>query len=175
MSDGGERTPEDLLADQVSGLASLRFLLGRWQGHGWTMTRAGRVEFEQQEWVRSLLGGSLMTVEGRATGPGAGLEKFSALAVVTFDPAEAVYGWRAYSAGHCLDVELQVGEQTFGWGFEVAPGVHTRFEADVAGDVWHEVGHVSSDGGQTWTQTFEMSVTRVLHDDTESQRQSRGG
>jgi hypothetical protein len=166
VSDGDHPT-DDPLTRQVSALQSLGFLLGRWRGRGWTMTRDGRVEFEQHEWVRTLLGGSLMTVEGRATGPGEDVEKFSAFAVVTFDPTTAAYGWRAYSAGHCLDVELQVGEQTFGWGFEVAPGVHTRFEADVSGDVWHEVGHVSTDGGATWTQTFEMSVARVSDPDSD--------
>lgn len=148
------------LATQIEQVQSLRFLLGRWHGRGWTMTSSGGAEFEQQERVRSLLSGELITVEGRATGPGADVEKFSAFALVSYDVDRSSLRWRAYSSGHCVDVEVQVNRHSFCWALEPTPGVQLRFQAEVAGDTWHETGRVSTDGGASWSTTLEMELHR---------------
>lgn len=150
----------DPLAAQIEAVQSLDFLLGRWRGHGWTMTGSGRAEFEQQEWVRSLLSGEIITVEGRASGPDSDATMFSAFAVVSYDVDQRSLRWRAYSAGHCVDVEVQVDRQSFRWALEPEPGVQLRFLAEVEGDTWRETGRLSTDGGVSWSTSLEMELRR---------------
>src|SRR5204863_6482345 len=113
----------------------LGFLLGHWRGRGWTVVGPRTVEFEQEEQVRAVLGGALVTVEGRATAPGDPQDvRFTAFAIARYDAEAGVYAWRAYSPGGWVEVPLHVGSGTFGWGYDAAPGVPVRFEATVEGD-----------------------------------------
>jgi hypothetical protein len=147
---------------QIAVMRRFGFLLGRWRGHGWTVVERGRARFEQEESVRSRLQGEIITVEGRANDPGNRDDiRFSAFAIVSYDLVAKAHRWRAYSAGNCIEVPLHVGERTFWWEFEAAPDIRMRFDARIAGDSWRQVGRVSADAGTTWSQTFEMNLTRV--------------
>jgi hypothetical protein len=147
---------------QIAAMRRLGFMLGYWRGSGWTVVEGRQVRFEQEESVRSRLHGEIITVDGRANDPGSRDDvRFSAFAIVGYDIAAKAYRWRAYSAGNCIEVPLDVGEQTFRWEFEAAPGTLVRFDAHVAGDSWRQVGQVSADAGAAWSQTFEMDLTRV--------------
>jgi hypothetical protein len=126
------------------------------------MLEHGRAEFEQEEAVRSLLSGEIITVEGRANDPGNRDDiRFTAFAIARYDAEAQAYSWRAYSAGNCVEVPLEVGEGTYRWEFEAAPGVLMRFDGTLATDVWKVVGLVSMDTGSSWSQTFEMNLTKV--------------
>jgi hypothetical protein len=150
------------LSAQIKAMKRLGFMLGRWRGAGWTLLEYGRVEFEQEESVRSLLSGEIITVEGRANYPGNHDDiRFAAFAIVRYDAEAQAYSWRAYSAGNCIEVPLQVGEGTYRWEFTAAPGMLMRFDGTLATDVWKEVGLVSMDTGSNWSQTFEMNLTKL--------------
>jgi hypothetical protein len=157
-----DRTGTANSSPQSAALRRLGFILGSWQGTGWTVIQGRRVRFEQEESVCSRLDGEIITVDGRANDPGNRDDiRFRAFAIVSYDTAANAYRWRAYSAGNCIEVALDVAEQTFRWQFEAAPDVLMSFDAQVAGNSWRQVGHVSADAGITWAQTFEMNLTRV--------------
>ena len=150
------------VAEKIDAMARLGFMLGRWRGIGWTVLERGRVEFEQQEVVRSRLSGEILTVEGSANDPGHPDDvRFTAFAIATYDPDTHSYRWRAYSAGSCVEVALEVDDRSYRWEFEAAPGVQMRFHGTVGTDLWHETGHASHDGGDSWSHTFEMNLTRL--------------
>jgi hypothetical protein len=156
-----DRTVTAGSSTQIAAMRRLGFLLGDWRGHGWTAIGGHRVRFEQEESVRSRLGGEIVTVDGRANDPGNREDvRFSAFAIASYDIEASVYRWRAYSAGNCIEVPLEVGDQTFGWGFGAASDTLIRFDASIAGNTWRQVGKVSVDAGATWSQTFEMTLTR---------------
>jgi hypothetical protein len=165
QSDSAKRTVHDHtttpgLSAQIEAMDKLGFMLGRWRGVGWTMLEHGRAEFEQEESVRSLLSGEIVTVEGRANDPGNRDDiRFTAFAIAGYDPEAQAYSWRAYSAGNCVEVPLHVGDQTYRWEFEAAPDVLIRFDGTIAAGVWKEVGLLSADAGNSWSQTFEMNLT----------------
>jgi hypothetical protein len=83
--------------------------------------------------------------------------RFTAFAVARFDAEAGGCTWRAYSAGGCVEVPLEVGPGSFGWGYEVAPGVPVRFEATIEGDTWRQAGFTGTDR----RQTFAMELTRT--------------
>jgi hypothetical protein len=157
-----DRTVTANSSTQVAAVRRLGFMLGSWRGSGWTVIEGSRVRFEQEESVRSRLNGEIITVDGRANDPGNRDDiRFSAFAIVSYDTAAKAYRWRAYSAGNCVEVPLDVGEQTFRWEFHPAPDTLMRFDAHVAGGSWRQVGQVSANAGTTWSQTFEMNLTRI--------------
>jgi hypothetical protein len=142
----------------------LGFLLGRWRGPGWIIVGERTVEFEQEELVRAVLGGELITVEGRASDPGNREDvRFNAFAIARYDTDARAYSWRAYTAGHCGEVPLYVGAGTYRWEYEPTPNVLVRFEATVGAGRWHQTGHTRVGG--RWTQTFEMNLTAVPGND----------
>jgi hypothetical protein len=147
---------------RIVAMRRLGFILGRWQGRGWTMIERRRVRFEQEESVDSRLNGEIITVDGRANDPGNRDDiRFTAFAIASYDVATMTYRWRAYANGTCVEVPLDVGDQTFRWEFQAAPNTLMRFDAHVAGGSWRQVGEVSADAGVTWSQTFEMELTRT--------------
>lgn len=157
-----DRATEQKLSTQIEAMKRLGFMLGRWRGAGWTTLEHGRAEFEQEESVRSLLNGEIITVEGRANDPGNREDvRFTAFGIARYDAGAQAYSWRAYSAGNCVEVPFRVGEGTYRWEFEAAPGVLMRFDGTVAANTWKEVGRVSLDAGSSWSQTFEMSLAKV--------------
>jgi hypothetical protein len=142
----------------------LGFLLGRWRGPGWIVMGQRRMEFEQEESVRAVLGGELITVEGRANAPGNREDvRFNAFAIARYDTDARAYSWRAYTGGHCGEFPLHVGAGTFRWEYEPAPNVLMRYEATVGDGRWHQTGHTRV--GDKWTQTFEMNLSELVADD----------
>jgi hypothetical protein len=141
-------------------MKKLNFMLGRWEGLGWSLGDQGkRVEFTQTEQVTLQLSGELMTVQG--TGRVRGVPSFSAFATATFDPATATYPWRAFNQGSKVETTLGVTENQFTWSFDSAPAVTVRYRATFAEGKWHETGEVSSDGGDTWMPSLDMTLSRV--------------
>jgi hypothetical protein len=152
--------------DQPSARAAMErlgFLLGRWRGPGWIVVGQRTMEFEQEERVRAVLGGELITVEGRASAPGNREDvRFNAFAIARYDTDARAYTWRAYTAGHCGEVPLYVGAETYRWEYEPMPNVLVRFEATVSDGRWHQTGHTRV--GDKWTQTFEMNLAELAWD-----------
>jgi hypothetical protein len=88
--------------------------------------------------------------------------RFNAFAIARYDTDARAYSWRAYTAGHCGEVPLYVGAETYRWEYEPMPNVLVRFEATVSDGRWHQTGHTRV--GDKWTQTFEMNLAELAWD-----------
>ena len=42
--------------------------------------------------------------------------------------------------GHTVETEIELGENSFQWGFDAGPMGETRYTTTVEDGVWHEVG-----------------------------------
>lgn len=147
---------------QLAAMRKLDFMLGRWEGEGWYVTRQGRVDFLQTETVAPRLGGLLLIVDGK------GVRKddrrtpvHDAFAVASVDPAGQTYRWEAFSEGNRLETELVVRDRGWQWSFSPVPGVTVRYQATFTADVWRETGEMSVDGGATWRPSLDMTLRRV--------------
>lgn len=142
-------------------LTPLSAFLGKWSGRGWTVTRDGRVDFEQTEDVQSRLGGKLLTIEGRANRPGDRDDvRFRAFAVVRVDLGSGRFLWQAYSADNSIEVELQQTKSGFRWELDADGDVRMRFDIALDDSTWVETGQMSADAGQTWQPSLEMRLSR---------------
>jgi len=150
------------LAAQIDAMDTLGFMLGRWRGTGWTIRDGERVEFDQDEHVRRVGSGDILTVEGSAHEPDRpDRPRFAAFAIVSYDPDTHSYSWRAYSAGHCLEVPLHVGDHTFTWDLEPQPGTLMRFTATYTTTTWTHHGDISHDAGRSWTPHLALNLTKA--------------
>lgn len=156
-----------LLAEQRQAMARLEPWIGEWEGRGWARSPEGRTEFTIHESVRPKLGGIALLIEGlgKSIDPESGEQVVShdALAVVTWDPAADRYVFRHYTAsGHAGEDELMPIEDGWRWGFTVAnEGPQVRFTIELGDGTWHERGEVSTDGGERWFPTLEMTLRRT--------------
>jgi hypothetical protein len=146
----------------------LDFLLGEWEGSGWMEYAPGqRGEFRGTERVERRMGGRLVVVEGSFTawlGPDLGDRPVhQAIGILSWDAAAERYAFRTYTAhergGDASCVEISDGRMV--WGYDDPGFGQVRFTVAITPDGrWHEVGHVSPDGGATWRQFFEMTLVR---------------
>jgi hypothetical protein len=131
-------------------------------GEGWAQMGQGpKEEFTMSEVVEPKLQGSLLLVEGigYAKTPERTLVH-NALGVVAYDPGTKKYRFSAFSLGRApLDVEPEIGANTFRWTFEPQTGVRVRYTSTVEGDTWTDAGEYSIDG-KTWYPFFGMTLKR---------------
>jgi hypothetical protein len=144
---------------------------GQWEGAGWVILPSGqRAEFRQTEDVQFRLGGAILVIEGRGySWPAADAPEtlmFNAFAVVSFDekardPAYP-YVFRSYAMGYANSFPARIrADGGFEWRIAPpgAPVIRYSMWQPEPG-VWIEVGERSADAGATWTQTFEMRLTK---------------
>jgi hypothetical protein len=146
----------------VEAMKAVAFMQGHWVGEGWAQQGQGpRHEFTMDEVIEPKLQGTLLLVEGVGYSKAAEPALIhNALGVVSFDPATKKYRFTAYSIGRApLDVEPEIGANTFRWAFEPQPGVRVRYTSTVDGDTWNDAGEYSIDG-QTWDRFFGMTLKR---------------
>lgn len=152
-------------------LKRFEFLAGKWQGKASVTTGPGApVPVRQTEDVRFKLNGTVLLIEGTGVGKLPGTDKegvvFNALALVSYDAPTKAYKMRAHRMeGVAVDAHVKLHDtgRGFDWGFEV-PGqkIEIGYTMTLTDDgKWHEVGRMSRDGGKTWNQFFEMTLTRV--------------
>jgi hypothetical protein len=149
-------------APVLEAMKAVAFLEGRWVGEGWIqMGPVAKEEFSQTEVVERKLDGGLLLIEGigRSKAPEA-KQVHHAFAVVSFDPSKKKYRFSSHIVGRPpLDVDSEVGPNTFKWSYQPQAGVHIRYLIKVADATWHEVGEFSTDG-QSWRQFFEMTLRK---------------
>ena len=150
-----------------SQLQALVFLVGQWEGDGWSRMGPGPKEAVHViESVEPKLGGSILLIEGKGTAvdPETGEERIvhEALAIIGHD-ATTGYHMRAYRTGSgYIDPNVSAEDGTMVWGFDV-PGGAGRIRYTITLNdkgQWFEVGEFSRDEGQTWLQFFEMTLDR---------------
>jgi hypothetical protein len=147
-------------------MRKLDFLLGAWEGEGWTDFGSGqRRAVNVKESVQSKAEGSVLTLEGlgkaRAPGKDEEIVVHSAFGVVWYDGEAKRFRMMAWREGRSVDADITVGEKSLVWGFRDQRAGQIRFtiKLDEAGR-WFEIGEISRDG-MTWNKFFEMTLKRV--------------
>ena len=160
----GAPAPE---AELTPALAPLAGLLGRWDGPATAMTQSGPVELWQTEEVRAEIGGALIVVEGTGRQMGEdgtpGEVVFNAFGVFSVDAQTGTVWMDAFTQeGRHTRVAPDVLQDGFDWGIDVEAGPTMRYQMrfDDEGR-WTETGRVSMDGGETWFDSFSMTLSRV--------------
>jgi hypothetical protein len=158
------QTATDAGAAVTAAMEPLSWLVGEWEGEGWSESAGGRSIALVTERVESRLDGRVLFVEGighvkEATGsPGEVVHH--AVGVLSYDPARAGYLFLAFRDGRVVEARTSLEDGVFVWGFDVPGGqVRYRIRQD-AGD-WLESGDFSRDGGATWRPFFEMRLHRT--------------
>lgn len=148
---------------QQAAMQRLSFMVGFWAGSGWTLTPAGvRADFRQTEHVKYQVGGLAISVEGEgrdADDPHRVVD--SALAVINFDDVTGEYRWEVFAQGFITVATPVVGANTFQWSRPAGGTVLLRYTLRFTATAWHEIGEVSTDGGQSWHQNFQMDLFRL--------------
>ena len=146
------------------GVKQLDFLVGKWQGQGWSEENGQRKEFFSTENVQYKLGETALLIEGTHTDKfSPKMEKpsvFEALALVTFNPKADNFLWRTATkekGGGNFEAKL-LGEKSLEWGLKNV--FRFTIEINKSGQ-WFEIGEISKDGGKTWVKNFEMTLNRV--------------
>ncbi len=152
----------------LEAMKKLDFLVGHWEGEGWSEYRPGqRHPFQSIEIVESKLGGELLLIEGLHKNGEATVHH--AFAMLSYDTRAGQYRFRSYLSGRGGgNFEAKAPEEgVMQWGMET-PGGQIRYTITLndAGQ-WFEVGEMSQDG-ETWRQIFEMTLDRVASDPTKS-------
>ncbi|HMB70163.1 MAG TPA: hypothetical protein VKU85_12660 [bacterium] len=152
-------------ADQAAAMDRLKFLSGDWEGSGWMQMGPERSEFASSERVSYAAGGLALVVRGvhRAPLPD-GTEKVvhDALGVLTWSSEDGAYRF-ASKLDNGFDGVYRAELTESGdleWSIPV-PGREMRYTIHVDGDRWTETGRMSTDGGETWSEFFGMTLERV--------------
>ena len=112
------------------------------------------------------LNGSILVIEGRGSRDGDMDDEANlvhhAFAVLRYDVVSSVYRISSYKDGQFLDVEIEIGDSGFTWGFDLPQGQgQVRFLMGLnEHGQWHETGEYSPDGEQ-WYPNLLMALDRV--------------
>lgn len=155
------------IAAQKAALGKLAWLEGRWEGAGWTILPNGeRATFRQTEDVALRLGGAILVIEGRGYPTTGAMTPdtllFNAFGVVSFDDQRGAYAFRSYAMGYASTFSASLRDDgAFEWRIAPPGAPQMRYViTQPEPGVWFEIGERSSDGGATWTQFFEMRLTK---------------
>ncbi|MEZ5956304.1 MAG: hypothetical protein R3C27_03715 [Hyphomonadaceae bacterium] len=138
-------------------------LAGRWAGEA-TLTHPQQMTAFQTEQIEFALDGAVMLVRGAGyeTPEHVGTPVFQALAVISYDDQRSIYEFRSYAMGHATTATGEVlGDGQFRWSINPGGPVRIRYTITVTGDIWNEIGEMSSDAGTTWQQTIQLNLHRV--------------
>ncbi|CAN5414953.1 hypothetical protein BH10PSE17_BH10PSE17_37200 [soil metagenome] len=148
-----------LMKEEREALALLKGFEGNWRGPATIQKPDGStVALTQTERVGPMLDGNLLMMEGRGFAAD-GSMPFNALGVVSFDPANHRYLFRAWAQGFGNDFPMEVAQDTFSWSIPTGPG-SVHYVATVKDDVWTEIGEFQMPG-QPPRRIFEMHVKRI--------------
>lgn len=149
------------IAAQKAAMARAGWLVGAWEGRGWVDTESGRLTFRQTEAVETRLDGALLVIEGRGYAGAPETLMFNAFGVLSHDDRTGRAAFRSYTRGYAMTADAEIRpDGAIVWRM-TPPGQIIRYTiTQPRPDVWLEVGERSTDGGATFTQTFQMELTR---------------
>ena len=159
--------PAQVLPPVPAQIEALEWMVGEWEGEGWTTEGPGdRNAFRGTEVVERRMGGRLVVVEGAFSawmGPEMGNRPVhQALGIFSYDPDAGRLAFRTYTAaGGGGEASAEVREDgALVWGFGDPGSAQVRYTITrTPADEWHEIGERRS-GGESWTQFFEMTLRR---------------
>lgn len=149
------------------GMARFAWLVGEWEGPA-TVSAGGRsMTLTQRETVQWSANNTVLLIQGRGSmrmgQEGPERQVFAAAGLLTFD---ATTGKHLFFSASGTGKAQQFGIELYGadgmiWGYDTPDGSRTRYTISrTAAGAWREVGEVSTDGGKTWRQTLEFTLTR---------------
>lgn len=152
---------------QLQEMKKLDFLIGEWQGEGWTEFIPGQRRTSPiTEKVQSKLGGMILLIEGLGKTKIAGREEevvvHHALGIVSYDAAAKRYRIKSYLVdGRSTEAEAEFVEAGFQWRFQTPQGTSIRYTVKLTEQgEWFETGEMSQDG-KSWRQFHEMTLQKV--------------
>jgi hypothetical protein len=158
---------QDSQSTQLQEMKKLDFLIGEWQGEGWTEFVPGQRRTSPiSERVQPRLGGMILLVEGlgkkKVDGKPEEVVVHNALGIISYDAQAKMYRVRSYLAnGRSTDAEAEFVEGGFRWTIQTPQGVSIRYLVKLTDKgEWFERGEMSQDG-KSWRQFHEMTLRRV--------------
>ncbi len=151
---------------QKAEMQKLDFLVGKWEGTGWIQYGPNRSVFSGTETVQNKLNGLILMVEGLHTtqmpNRPAPIVVHHALGIFSYNSEGQHFRFRTYlHKGQEGDYTAHWENDALIWKMEIPNMGQMRYtiRLNEAGQ-WHEIGERSTDG-KTWTQFFEMTLTRI--------------
>lgn len=145
----------------------LSFMVGKWKGSGWMMTRAGKQFTNITENVVCKLDCAVLSVDGLGTKVDSLTHKqitvHDAFGVISKDTKSDKWVMRAYKKGEVIDAEIVfVIEKVIRWELPVPNNGGTmRFTTDfTTTDKWKGTGEYSRDG-QHWMIMMQTELSKV--------------
>lgn len=140
-------------------------ITGEWEGEAWiVMGPNGRHTLRQREWVTPAAGGSVVTVRGLGTErmpDGTDKVQHDAFAVIHLGHDGKTPMMRAFTAFNWNDMDLTIRADGYTWRMDDPRAGKVRYEMTLeGGTTWVEKGFASRDDGKSWTQFFEMTLTK---------------
>lgn len=149
--------------EQRQAMARLAPLVGDWTGEAHVSSPAQAIGYHVEQ-VESALDGLLIIFRGAsyANPQHTGAPVFQALAVVSYNDASDTYEFRSYTRGYSSNATGEFLEDgSFRWSLSPGGQMRMRYTIRFDANSWREIGESSTDGGQTWTQTIDMTLTRT--------------
>jgi hypothetical protein len=142
-------------------MASLSFMVGKWNGHGWIEFHPGkRDRFKSEESVRSKLGGHVLVIDGIHR-DSAGKVVHNAFGVLSYDARKRSHRFRSYLAsGRSGDYDASYRKGVLTWTMKT-PRFTMRYAIRLnKRGQWSEIGEISYDG-KKWRKFFKMTLDKV--------------
>jgi hypothetical protein len=153
--------PAPDLARHRAEIAKLDWLVGEWEGEGWSQRGPERMRATIVERIERRLDGLALLVEGEgrdATDPSQVVHL--ALGVLSFDEAAGALRLASWTAeGRSVVAEAEATATGFVWSFATPGGGRVRYTVTRGENEWSEVGEFSRDGA-TWMQIHAMTLRR---------------
>lgn len=143
---------------------ALGFLIGEWEGTGWAAGPGGqRSDFRVHEVISSRAGGHGVTMEGTGWADVNGEERVVHDAIgLMWAGYDGVYHIRSVvMQGYSVETTVEVGDNSFQWGFDAGPMGEVRYTTTVEDGVWHETGERRADASADWVVFLEMRLQRA--------------
>jgi hypothetical protein len=158
---------QDSQSAQLQAMKKLDFLVGEWQGEGWTEFVPGQRRTSPiSEKVRPGLGGMILIIEGlgkkKVDEKQEEVVVHNALAIISYDAQAKLYRVRSYLAnGRSTDAEAEFVDGGFQWRIQTPQGMSIKYMVKLTDKgEWFERGEMSQDG-KSWRQFHQMTLQRV--------------
>ncbi len=142
-------------------------MIGTWKGTSWAFRPDGqRHEGPVVERVRWHLAGAAILVEGyghyKDEASGEFITVHEATGLIELEKDGTTIAFYARRAGEpFVKRTLEVDGDTLRWFIDGQPGMKIRFTLTLTDTTWTEIGEMSRDDGQTWTQFLGMELTKT--------------
>ena len=149
---------------QRAAMRRLDYMVGDWEGEGWTVMNGERHTFRGGELIQRKLGGIALLVEGAFFSRPAGSEQetpsHTTLGVISYDPRTQTYRFRTWLArGMAGERELTLIADGWQWEIRYPKGVIRYVMKLTPAGEWFEIGERSEDE-KAWQKFFEMRLRK---------------